>query len=164
MSGGGGKGGKNTTEQTSRAVNQVSPFQEALGMKNVLAADAIAGMGPVRSYGGTATAFTPMTEASFQNVADTASAFGLNVPDNVMAGMPEKVDLGGGVMGYKAAPMVDQMLSELQMNAPGQYAEMTGMYMDPITGERPTTGPFAEITPGILNGLMNEYNNLRIKA
>jgi hypothetical protein len=36
--------------------------------------------------------------------------------------------------------------------------------MDPITGERPTTGPFAEITPGILNGLMNEYDNLRIKA
>ena len=164
MSGGGGKGGKNTTEQTSRVVDQVSPFQEALGMKNVLAADAIAGMGPVRSYGGTATAFTPMTEASFQNTADTASAFGLNVPDNVMAGMPEKVDLGGGVMGYKAAPIVDQMLAELQMNAPGQFDTMTSMYMDPVTGQRPTTGPFAEISPGILNDLMNEYDNLRIKA
>lgn len=160
----GGKGGKNKTEQASRSVNQVSPFQEALGMKNVLAADAIAGMGPVRSYGGTATAFTPMTEASFQNTADTASAFGLNVPDNIMAGMPEKVDLGGGLMGYSAAPMVDQMLAELQLNAPGQYDQMTSMYMDPVTGERPTTGPFAEITPGILDGLMSEYDNLRIKA
>ena len=162
----GGKGGRSqeTSNQTgtSEAINRVPPFSEALGINNLLKADAISGMGPVRNYGPTVAAFNPTQIASFQNTADTANAFGMGAPTDIMAGMPEATDFGGGVMGYSAAPVVDNMMAELEAKAPGQYDAMTGMYMDPITGEQPTSGPFAPMSPGILDNILDEYGNLRI--
>lgn len=154
----GGKGGsKQRTE-----VNQVPGYAEGLGINNLEKADAIAGMGPIRNYGPTVAAFNPTQTASFQNTADTANAFGMGAPTDIMAGMPEATDFGGGMMGYSAAPIVDNMLADLKENAPGQYDAMTGMYMDPVTGERPTSGPFAPMSPGILENILDEYGNLRI--
>jgi len=162
----GGKGGRSQTASsqtgTSEAINRVPPFSEALGINNLLKADAISGMGPVRNYGPTVAAFNPTQIASFQNTADTANAFGMGAPTDIMAGMPEATDFGGGVMGYSAAPVVDNMMAELEAKAPGQYDAMTGMYMDPITGEQPTSGPFAPMSPGILENILDEYGNLRI--
>lgn len=156
----GGKGGsKQTTE-----VNQVPGYAEGLGINNLEKADAIAGMGPIRNYGPTVAAFNPTQIASFQNTADTANAFGMGAPTDIMAGMPEATDFGGGMMGYSAAPIVDNMLADLKENAPGQYDAMTGMYMDPVTGERPTSGPFAPMSPGILENILDEYGNLRINS
>jgi hypothetical protein len=156
----GGKGGK--SQQTSSTVNQVPGYAEAIGINNIEKADAIAGMGPIRNYGPQVAAFNPTQIASFQNTADTANAFGMGAPTDIMAGMPEATDFGGGMMGYSAAPIVDNMLADLKENAPGQYDAMTGMYMDPVTGERPTSGPFAPMSPGILENILDEYGNLRI--
>jgi hypothetical protein len=162
----GGKGGRSqqTSNQTgtSEAINRVPPFSEGLGINNILKADAISGMGPIRNYGPTVAAFNPTQTASFQNTANTANAFGMGAPTDIMAGMPAATDFGGGVMGISAAPIVDNSLSMLEANDPGQYAEMTGMYMDPVTGARPTSGPFAPINPGILENILDEYSNLRI--
>ncbi len=156
----GGKGGR--SQQTSNQVNRVPGYAEAIGLNNLEKADAIAGMGPIRNYGPTVAAFNPTQIASFQNTADTANAFGMGVPDDIMAGMPAATDFGGGVMGYSAAPIVDNSLSMLEANDPGQYAEMTGMYMDPVSGARPTERPYAPINPGILENILDEYGNLRI--
>jgi hypothetical protein len=140
----------------------VPGYAEAIGINNIEKADAIAGMGPIRNYGPQVAAFNPTQIASFQNTADTANAFGMGAPTDIMAGMPEATDFGGGMMGYSAAPIVDNMLADLKENAPGQYDAMTGMYMDPVTGERPTSGPFAPMSPGILENILDEYGNLRI--
>jgi hypothetical protein len=140
----------------------VPGYAEAIGINNIEKADAIAGMGPIRNYGPQVAAFNPTQIASFQNTADTANAFGMGAPTDIMAGMPEAKDFGGGMMGYSAAPIVDNMLADLKENAPGQYDAMTGMYMDPVTGERPTSGPFAPMSPGILENILDEYGNLRI--
>ena len=156
----GGKGGR--SQQTSIQVNQVPGYAEGMGINNLEKADAIAGMGPIRNYGPTVAAFNPTQIASFQNTADTANAFGMGAPTDIMAGMPEATDFGNGMMGYSAAPIVDNMLADLKENAPGQYDAMTGMYMDPVTGERPTSGPFAPMSPGILENILDEYGNLRI--
>lgn len=162
----GGKGGRSQTASnqtgTSEAINKVPPFSEALGINNLLKADAISGMGPIRNYGPTVAAFNPTQTASFQNTANTANAFGMGAPTDIMASMPEATDFGGGVMGYSAAPVVDNMMAELEAKAPGQFDAMTGMYMDPVTGEQPTSGPFAPISPGILENILDEYGNLRI--
>lgn len=156
----GGKGGR--SQETSSQVNQVPGYAEAMGINNLEKADAIAGMGPIRNYGPTVAAFNPTQTASFQNTANTANAFGMGAPTDIMAGMPEATDFGGGVMGISAAPIVDNSLAMLKANNPGQYAEMTGMYMDPVTGERPTSGPFQPMEPGILENILDEYGNLRI--
>ena len=156
----GGKGGR--SQETSNQVNQVPGYAESMGINNLEKADAIAGMGPIRNYGPTVAAFNPTQIASFQNTADTANAFGMGAPTDIMAGMPAATDFGGGMMGYSAAPIVDNMLADLKENAPGQYDAMTGMYMDPVTGERPTSGPFAPMSPGILENILDEYGNLRI--
>jgi hypothetical protein len=160
----GGKGGKSRSEAAQRSVNQVPPFSEAMGIRNIMAADQIAGLGPIRNYGPTVAAFNPMQISKFQNTANTARAFGLDAPEDPLADMPEAQDFGGGIMGYSAAPVVDQMLAELEAQAPGQFDAMTSMYMDPVTGERPETGPFAPVEPGILQDLLDEYEQLRIKA
>ena len=156
----GGKGGR--SQQTSSQVNQVPGYAEAIGINNIEKADAIAGMGPIRNYGPTVAAFKPTQTASFQNTADTANAFGMGAPTDIMAGMPAATDFGGGVMGISASPIVDNSLAMLEANDPGQYAEMTGMYMDPVTGQRPTSGPFQPMGPGILENILDEYGNLRI--
>ena len=154
----GGKGGKKETTEVSR----VPGYAEAVGIGNLEKADAISGMGPIRNYGPTVAAFNPTQIASFQNTADTASAFGMGAPSDIMAGMPAATDFGGGILGYSAAPIVDDALAKLEAKAPGQYAAMTGMYMDPVTGERPSERPFAPMDPGILEELMNDYAKLRI--
>ena len=154
----GGKGGSKTTTDVSR----MPGYAEGLGIGNLQKADAIAGMGPIRNYGPTVAAFNPTQQAMFQNVGSTANAFNMQAPTDMMAGMPAATDFGGGIMGHSAAPLVDQQLAQLQQNAPGQYAEMTGMYMDPVTGQRPTEGPFASMAPGILQNILDEYGNLRI--
>jgi hypothetical protein len=154
----GGKGGSKTSTQ----VASMPGYAEGMGISNLEKADAIAGMGPIRNYGPTVAAFNPTQQAMFQNVGSTANAFGMQAPTDMMAGMPAATDFGGGMMGHSAAPMVDQQLAQLQANAPGQYAEMTGMYMDPVTGQRPTTGPFAPTSAGILSNILDEYGNLRI--
>lgn len=153
----GGKGGKKETTEVSR----VPGYAEAVGIGNLEKADAISGMGPIRNYGPTVAAFNPTQISSFQNTADTASAFGMGAPSDIMAGMPAPTDFGG-MSGYSAAPIVDDALARLKAEAPGQYDAMTGMYMDPVSGERPSERPFAAMNPGILEELMNDYANLRI--
>ena len=158
----GGKGGKSTTTQDSNAIQETPGFQEALGIRAIEQADALAGLGPIRQRGPTVAAFNDFQNANFQNAADLAGAFGMQAPTNVMSSMPQASDFGGGVMGYSASPVVDNMLAELQREAPAQYDAMTGMYMDPVTGQRPTEGPFSPVTPGILQAILDNYEDLRI--
>ena len=121
----GGKGG--STTQTASIPSWVTDASKA----NLDTANEIAALGPMRNYGPTVAAFNDSQTAGFQNTADLASAFGMNAPTDVMAGMPQAQDFGGGVMGYSAAPIVDQQLASLQQNAPDQAAAFGDLFMDP---------------------------------
>jgi hypothetical protein len=120
----GGKGG--STTQTTSIPAWVTDASKA----NLDKANEIAALGPMRNYGPSVAAFNDSQTAGFQNTADLASAFGMNAPADVMAGMPQAQDFGG-VMGYSAAPIVDQQLASLQQNAPDQAAAFGDLFMDP---------------------------------
>jgi len=121
----GGKGG--STTQTASIPSWVQDASKA----NLDKANKIAALGPMRNYGPTVAAFNDNQTGAFQNTADLASAFGMNAPADVMAGMPQAQDFGGGVMGYSAAPVVDQQLAMLKQNAPDQAAAFGNLFMDP---------------------------------
>lgn len=85
-------------------------------------------------YGPDVAAFTPMQEQAFQNTADMASAFGMNHPDNV-TGMPPAQEFAGGIRGYSSAPMFEESLERFKAARPAQYDAISGMFIDPVTGE-----------------------------
>ena len=120
-----GKGG--STTQTQSIPSWVTDASKA----NLDKANEIAALGPMRNYGPTVAAFNDSQTAGFQNTADLASAFGMNAPADVMAGMPQAQDFGGGVMGHSAAPILDQQLAALKQKAPGQADAFGDLFMDP---------------------------------
>ena len=129
----GGKGGKQTSEVT------IPQYIEDAARRNLSRADEIAAMGYVPEYGPTVAAFTPMQEAAFRNTADTASAFGLGggnmSAQDLRGGMDAPTTYAGGVRGYSSAPMYEDMLAQLEANAPGQYDYLRSFSIDPVTGE-----------------------------
>jgi len=129
----GGKGGKQTSETT------IPQYIEDAARRNLGKADDIAAMGYVPEYGPSVAAFTPMQEAAFQNTADAASAFGLGGGDmsarDLRGGMDAPTTYAGGVRGYSSAPMYEDMLAQLEANAPGQYDYLRSFSIDPVTGE-----------------------------
>ena len=124
----GGKGG-----QTSSTASIPEWVQNA-SKDNLAKANEIAQLGPMRNYGPSVAAFNDNQISAFQNNADLASAFGMNAPADVMSNMPTAQDYGGGVMGYGAAPLVDQQLASLQLNDPNQASAISRQFMDPGGG------------------------------
>ena len=127
----GGKGGSQTTEV------KVPQYIEDAAKANLARADEISRIGYTPYYGPDVAAFSPMQQASFQNTADTASAFGLAAPtsqQDIMGGMPAPTTYAGGVSGYSAAPMYEQSLAELQAQRPAQYQAIMDQFIDPVSG------------------------------
>lgn len=131
----GGKGGTTTSKV------EIPQYIEDASKRNLEKADTISELGYVPYYGPDVASFTPMQESAFQNTNDMASAFGMNVPESPMAGMPEAQTFAGGIQGYSSAPMFEESLATLEANRPGQYNAMTDMFIDPQTGLMPGVDP-----------------------
>ena len=127
----GGKGGTTTSKV------EIPEYIEDASKRNLEKADTISELGYVPYYGPDVASFNPTQESAFQNTNDMASAFGMNVPENPMAGMPEPETFAGGIKGYSSAPMFEESLAKLEANRPGQYNAMTDMFIDPQTGLMP---------------------------
>lgn len=141
----GGKGGSQTTEV------KVPQYIEDAAKANLARADEISRIGYTPYYGPDVAAFSPMQQASFQNTADTASAFGLAAPtsqQDIMGGMPAPTTYEGGVSGYSSAPMYEQSLAELQAQRPGQYDAIMGQFIDPVAGTAPSAASLAPASTG----------------
>ena len=126
----GGKGGSQTTKV------EVPKYIEDAAKANLARADEISRIGYTPYYGPDVAAFSPMQQASFQNTADTASAFGLAAPttqQDIMGGMPAPTTYAGGVSGYSSAPMYEQSLAQLQAQRPAQYQAIMDQFIDPGT-------------------------------
>lgn len=132
---GGGKGGKQTTQV------KIPAWLENAARQNMARADEIAKIGYVPYFGPDVAAFSPMQQAAFQNTGDAAAAFGMAAPADPMAGMPAPQVFAGGVQGYSSQPVYQQSVDALAAARPGQYAKISGMFVDPITG-RDAVAPF----------------------
>ncbi len=133
-----GKGGSTTSVE-------IPAWLEDAARRNLEKADKISATGAVpMSYGPTVAAFTPMQNASFQNTANTASAFGLDAPTGtaISGGMDAPTDFGGGVMAYSAKPLFDKTMEEFRLDRPGQADYIDSFFIDPYTGQ-----PGVNVTP-----------------
>lgn len=127
----GGKGGSTSSSVT------VPDYIEDAARRNLDKAERISQIGYTPYYGPDVAAFTPMQQASFQNTANVADAFGMGTPSSgfdIMGGMGEPTQYAGGVRGYSSAPIYEQSLDELAARRPAQKAYMDSFFIDPYTG------------------------------
>ena len=113
----GGKGGSTTSSVT------IPEYIEAAAQRNLNKAERISQIGYTPYYGPDVAAFTPMQQAGFQNIANTAGAFGMAAPtaqQDIMGGMGPATTYAGGVQGYSSAPIYEQSLATLGQQRPGQ--------------------------------------------
>ena len=134
----GGKGGS-----TSSSV-EIPEYIEKAAQRNLNKAERISQLGYVPYYGPDVAAFTPMQQASFQNTADVAGAFGMSAPtsqQDIMGGMGAPTQYAGGVSGYSSAPIYQQSLDELARQRPAQKSYMDSFFIDPYTGGYGSNAP-----------------------
>jgi len=137
----GGKGGSTTSSVT------IPEYIEAAAQRNLNKAERISQIGYTPYYGPDVAAFTPMQQAGFQNIADTAGAFGMAAPttqQDIMGGMGPATTYAGGVQGYSSAPIYEEALQTLGERRPGQKAYIDSFFINPYTGGA-TAGNFAPI-------------------
>ena len=127
----GGKGGSTTSSVT------IPEYIEAAAQRNLNKAERISQIGYTPYYGPDVAAFTPMQQAGFQNIANTAGAFGMAAPttqQDIMGGMGPATTYAGGVQGYSSAPIYEQSLATLGQQRPGQKAYIDSFFIDPYSG------------------------------
>lgn len=134
----GGKGGSQTSQVT------IPAYIEEASKANLARANEIAQLGYTPYFGPDVAAFSPMQQAAFANTGQAAQAFGLSGGGMTgMEGMPQARYMAGGGYGYSSAPITEAALGQLQQRAPAQYDFIRGMFIDPVTGQRPNV-PFSQ--------------------
>lgn len=125
--------GGGSSESTSTA--QLPAWLEDAAKQNLARSQYVAQLGYVPQYGVDVAGFTPMQQSAMQNTANTAAAFGLQAPTDVMAGMPAMQTDANGFTGYSSGNIFDQYKANLAQRAPGQFGALSAMFVDPVTGE-----------------------------
>lgn len=144
MSGGGGKGGSQSSATT------IPKFMEDAAKQNLARADQVSQIGYTPYYGPDVAAMTPMQMAAFGNTNQAAQAFGMGAPTDL--GLPQANTYAGGVQGYSSGGLFDQALRALEQNRPGQYGAINDMFIDPVTGEPAVYQPPPPPQPGFMRG------------
>jgi len=125
----GGKGGSKSTSV------EIPEYIEKAAQRNLNKAEAISQLGYVPYYGPDVAALTPMQQASMQNTAGAASAFGMSTPTGQdIYGMPTPTEYAGGIQGYSSAPMYEQSVAELARKRPAQKSYIDSFFIDPVSG------------------------------
>lgn len=76
-------------------------------------------------------AFTPMQVSAMTANNNAMNAYGLGGVEDPMAGMPQAVNLGGGVMGYRSYPIYRNSQQDWRRQNPGQAAAYDSQFVDP---------------------------------
>ncbi len=153
----GGKGGSTSSSVT------IPDYIENAARRNLNKAEGISQIGYTPYFGPDVAAFTPMQQASFQNTANVADAFGMSAPSSgfdIMGGMGAPTQYAGGVRGYSSAPIYEQSLDELAARRPAQKAYMDSFFIDPYTG---TPGANVQ-SPDAMYPTYNETQTAAIEA
>lgn len=127
MSGGGGKGGSESTQtQIPEWLSKAS--QDAVGRGN-----AVGDIGYTPYVGPEIAAFNASQEAAFGNNRAMATDLGLSAPRGT--GMPAPTDYGNGIVGYGSYEPWKATMAKFAEERPGQSAMIDSFFIDPQTGE-----------------------------
>ena len=154
----GGKGGSTTSEVT------VPAYIENAARANLAKADSISQVGYTPYYGADVAAFNPMQQASFQNTADSASAFGMATPTSptdIMGNMGAPQTYANGVTGYSSAPMFQDAVDTLGYFRPNQKALMDSFFVNPYTGFDPSGAYSASPASGVAMEMQGQNPSFR---
>ena len=154
----GGKGGSTTSEVT------VPAYIENAARANLAKADSISQVGYTPYYGADVAAFNPMQQASFQNTADSASAFGMATPTSptdIMGNMGAPQTYANGVTGYSSAPMFQDAVDTLGYFRPNQKALMDSFFVNPNTGFDPSGAYTASPESGVAMEMQGQNPSFR---
>lgn len=136
MSGGGGKGGSQSTQV------QIPKFLEDAAKRNLARADEIAQIGFTPYTGPDVAALTPLQMSAMQGTSQAAGAFGLPGGGmDPMQGQPQAQTFAGGVQGLSAAPIYQQAIDAFAQQNPGQFEAIRRVFLDPVSGAAPAA-PF----------------------
>ena len=125
MSGGGGKGGSQTTKL------EIPKWIEEPATRNLARAEAAPKIGYMPYSGPQIAAFNPMQQAAMQANIGAGEAFGLLTPGSLqpLQGMPAPQTYAGGMQGYSSMPLYDQAVAELQSRSPNQVAAYNQLFV-----------------------------------
>lgn len=125
MSGGGGKGGSQTTKM------EIPKWIEEPATRNLARAEAAQKIGYMPYSGPQIAAFNPMQQAAMQANIGAGEAFGLLTPGSLqpLQGMPAPQTYAGGMQGYSSMPLYDQAVAELQSRSPNQVAAYNQLFV-----------------------------------
>jgi hypothetical protein len=130
---------KGGTQQTTPYVPEFAEtgMQQIVGMGQDIAPLADT---PTALYGPQVAAFSPLEQASFQGTDVMADAFGMPSTGG-QSYLPQAQMYEGGLQGYSAAPLANQMVDQFKYDAPAQYDYRMSFGMDPVTGEVGSRAP-----------------------
>ena len=154
----GGKGGQTTSQVT------VPAYIENAAKANLAKADAISQVGYTPYYGADVAAFNPMQQASFQNTADSANAFGMATPTSptdIMGNMGAPQTYANGVTGYSSAPMFQDAVDTLGYFRPNQKALLDSFFVNPYTGFDPSGAYSASPASGVAMEMQGQNPSFR---
>ena len=124
MSGGGGKGGSETTKTT------IPDWIKQPAIRNLQRAEDVQRIEYMPYYGADVAAFTPTQNAAFNANIGAGEAFGLLGAGHGLtatSGMPTPTDWDG-FTGYSSQPMYESALAELKAKQPGAVAQYDALF------------------------------------
>ena len=136
MSGGGGKGGSETTETT------IPDWIKQPAIRNLQRAEDVQRIEYMPYYGADVAAFTPTQNAAFDANIGAGEAFGLLAPGHGLtatSGMPTPTDWDG-FTGYSSQPMYESALAELKAKQPGAVAQYDALFGANVPTQRNYSG------------------------
>ena len=152
MSGGGGKGGSNTSAQS------IPKWVEGPAQDNLAKAKLAGEIGYMPYYGPEVAGLSPMQTQGMQRTQDALSAYGMAPQGSqYQSSLPEQTTMGG-VSGYGSGNLFDAAVAELGRRNP-ELAARYASAMAPIV--RPPPPAPAESPRGLLssNGLLRIDNS-----
>jgi hypothetical protein len=91
-------------------------------------AEQIGNIGYVPYRGPSVAALDPMQQASIDNTASAASAFGMAQPSTT-GGLPAPTTFADGSQGYSTAPLYDDAIRTFQATSPDQYKAISDLFV-----------------------------------
>lgn len=144
MSGGGGKGGSNTSAQS------IPDWVQGPAQDNLAKAKLAGEIGYMPYYGPEVAGLSPMQTQGMQRTQDAMAAYGM-APQNSQykSSLPEQTTMGG-VSGYGSGNLFDAAVAELALRNPEMAARYASA-MSPVV--RPQPPAPVQAPAGILNNI-----------
>ena len=143
MSGGGGKGGSNTSAQS------IPDWVQGPAQDNLARAKLAGEIGYMPYYGPEVAGLSPMQTQGMQRTQDALSAYGLAPQGSqYQSSLPEQTSMGG-VSGYGSGNLFDAAVAELGRRNPEMAARYASA-MSPIVRPPP---PQSQLMQGLLNNM-----------